>query len=83
MAKRSKFQAALLLRAAPPSAFDVLREFSARLQGLDAYPPGLIPAIGNVLSSVIEEVDSVRAEKAFDKEQAKQLAVVESPGLTA
>jgi hypothetical protein len=68
MAKRTKFQAELILRSRPPSAFDVLREAVTRLQGSDAaYPPGLIPAIGQILAGVLDEVDGANAQRTEDK----------------
>lgn len=82
MAKRTKFQAELLLRPQPPNAFDVLRETAARLEQTNCFPPGVIPMVGITLNAVLAEVDEVRAQKAADKEKPK-LAVAESPGLTA
>ena len=67
MAKRTKFQAEMLLRAAPVSAFDVLREAAARLEITQSFPPGVIAAVGSILRTVIEEADQVRAQKAEDK----------------
>jgi hypothetical protein len=68
MAKRSKFQAELLLRSRPPSAFDVLREASTRLQGLQTFPPGILQVVGNVIAEVLAEADQV---KAIREEEAK------------
>lgn len=68
MAKRSKFQAELLLRSRPPSAFDVLREASARLQGMQTFPPGILQAVGLVIGEVLAEADQV---KAIREEEAK------------
>src|SRR5690606_38685335 len=76
MAKRTKFQAEMLLRAAPVSAFDVLREVAARLEITQTFPPGILAAVGQTISTVIDEADQVRAIKAEDKRQAA-LAVVE------
>jgi hypothetical protein len=68
MAKRTKFQAELILRSRPPSAFDVLREAAIRLQSSDAaYPPGLIPAIGGILAGVLDEVDGANVQRTEDK----------------
>lgn len=84
MGKRSKFQAELLLRPQPPNAFDVLREAARRFQMVQSFPPGVVAAAGEVLANVLDEVDEVRAQKAFDKEQAKKLEIAEEkPGLTA
>lgn len=68
MAKRSKFQAELLLRSRPPSAFDVLREASARLQTLQTFPPGILQVVGSVLGEVLAEADQV---KAIREEESK------------
>lgn len=68
MAKRSKFQAELLLRSRPPSAFDVLRETSARLQLMQTFPPGILQIVGNVIADVLAEADQV---KAIREEEAK------------
>lgn len=76
MAKRSKFQAALLLRAQPPNAFDVLHETSERLKMTQTFPPGVVAVIGEILGQVLDEVSQVRAIKADEK--AKQpLSTVE------
>ena len=69
MAKRTKFQADLLLRSRPPSAFDVLREAATRLQHTQSFPPGVIAAVGDTLSQVLTEVDGVNAQKAEDRRQ--------------
>ena len=69
MAKRSKFQAGLLLRAQPPNAFDVLRETAERLSMTQSFPPGVIAAVGGILKDVLDETDNVRAIKAEEKKQ--------------
>lgn len=58
-----------MLRAAPPSAFDVLREASKRLELTQTFPPGVVAVVGQVIGAVIEEVDQVRAIKAEEKKQ--------------
>jgi hypothetical protein len=78
MAKRSKYQAELLLRVAPPSAFDVLRETAARLSMLQTFPPGILQAVGEQLQNVLDETDQVKAIKAEEKRQ-QPLATVEEP----
>ena len=76
MAKRSKFQADLLLRSRPPSAFDVLRESAGRLQQLQTFPPGILATIGVVFQEVLDEVDHVNAVKA-DEKTKKDLTIEE------
>jgi len=76
MAKRSKFQAELLLRSLPPNAFDVLRETATRLQQTQGYPPGIYAAIGEILEGVIRETDQVKSIRDEDKRLAK-LAIVD------
>jgi len=68
MAKRSKFQAELILRSRPPSAFDVLRETAARLQTYSGFPPGVYQTIGICIAEVLAEADQV---KAIREEEAK------------
>lgn len=74
MAKRSKFQAELLLRSLPPNAFDVLAETATRLKNTHGYPPGIYAAIGDILGDVLAEVDQVKAQRAEDK-RVKTLAI--------
>jgi hypothetical protein len=74
MAKRSKFQAELLLRSRPPSAFDVLREAAARLQTMQTFPPGILSCIGDVLATVLQEADQVKAIRD-EESKAQPLAV--------
>lgn len=74
MAKRTKFQAEMLLRAAPVSAFDVLREAASRLKMTQTFPPGVVAVVGDTISQVIDEADQVRAIKA-DEKSRPQLAV--------
>lgn len=76
MAKRSKYQAELLLRSLPPNAFDVLRELGARLQTMQTFPPGILQIIGDTVITVLEETDAVKATRAEEK-RAKPLATVE------
>lgn len=57
----------MLLRAAPVSAFDVLREAAARLEMTQTFPPGVVAVVGQTLKAVIDEADQVRAIKAEDK----------------
>lgn len=83
MAKRTKFQAELILRSRPPSAFDVLREASERLERTQSFPPGVIAAVGQILSGVLDEVDGANAQRAEDK-RAKEIGLApEKAGLTA
>lgn len=74
MAKRSKFQAELLLRNRPPSAFDVLRESAARLQTMQTFPPGILQVVGATLAEVLAETDQVKAIRELEK-QTPTLAV--------
>jgi hypothetical protein len=78
VAKRSKFQAELIMRSRPPSAFDVLREAAVRLQRIDAFPPGIIPAVGLILQEVLDEADTARTQREADKAEKEALAVVDS-----
>lgn len=70
MAKRTKFQAELLLRSRPPSAFDALREASERLKMTQSFPPGVIAAVGEILAGVLDEIGQVRAIKDVEKQAA-------------
>lgn len=74
MAKRSKFQAELLLRSRPPSAFDVLREAAKRLQQSQTFPPGILACVGDVLATTLEEADQVKAIRE-EEQKAQPLAV--------
>ena len=76
MAKRTKYQAELLLRSLPPNAFDVLREASTRLKLLQTFPPGILQVIGDTLGAVLDETDAVKAIRAEEK-KTKPIAVVE------
>jgi len=76
MAKRTKYQAELLLRSLPPNAFDVLREVGARLQTMQTFPPGILQVIGATIATVVDETDNVKATRAEEK-RAKPLAVAD------
>lgn len=76
MAKRTKYQAELLLRSLPPNAFDVLRELGARLQTMQTFPPGILQTVGLAISEVLDETDTVKTTRAEEK-RAKPLAVAD------
>lgn len=67
MAKRTKFQAELILRSRPPSAFDVLREAAERLSNTQTFPPGVVAVVGETIKGVLDEVDGANAQRAADK----------------
>jgi len=76
LAKRSKYQAELLLRSLPPNAFDVLREVGARLQGMQIFPAGVLPLVGITIENVLAETDTVKGIRAEEK-KARPIAVVD------
>jgi hypothetical protein len=73
---RTVFENTLLERSQPPSAMDVLDELASRLEseGGSVYPPGVLVFAGQVLRSVLNEVEYVKATKQAAKQAAKDVA---------